>query len=605
MMSKACLFPWLGSWLLVACSPFAGYQLASTTDSGTGSAARTSGKGPLRDASMPTNDAGRDASSTMPPAAAGGSMSQGRGGTGGETGHGAPDGGNGGVTRSAPDASGDARVGVGVGGNGSSGVSGSASGGANGGDSGADTGTGSSADAACTAARAAVAEAATCVETCADLDAIRNDLTRAYVLAADIDCSGSPALAPIGSLSQPFSGALLGAGHTLRGLSVTPAGQANTTDGVGLYGASSAARFVDLGLSITVAAPSSAGVGALVGRALQATQISGVRVEGSVTGGDLAGGIAGELVASTLLNSYASVTVTAGDGHAGLLIGGMSAGASLVDCYSSGQLPSTIGVLVSDRAASVISASFFDCDVAGCRADDPAGVPTLDLEVSQRFLYAGWDFTRVWGSPAHVADPTAYAPAAPLSPSYVQFALPCLRWESGCVKRPVPDTAFNGDGRTQDTPFQIRGCAQLQAIKQNLAARYALQTDVDCTGFDFGDGAGFSPIGSALEPFTGVLDGGGHRITGLRILRPRLDAAGLFGSAVGATIQNISVSRAVVMGGTSVGVLIGSAQRSQLLSCQVEGILGARHAGGGAIGQADATTKLENVTDQVVVSNFQ
>src|SRR5262249_16959917 len=119
------------------------------------------------------------------------------------------------------------------------------------------------------------------------------------------------------------------------------------------------------------------------------------------------------------------------------------------------------------------------------------------------------------------------------------------------------------------------------------------------------DGMGFMPIGSTTEPFTGVLDGMGLSIKGLRIVRPRVDGAGLFGNAVGATVQHLKLARAEIMGGNGVGSLIGYPLRSQVLDCQIDGVLAARQGGSGAVGVADANTKLEQVTDHVVVSSLQ
>jgi hypothetical protein len=446
-----------------------------------------------------------------------------------------------------------------------------------------------------------------CVESCADLDAIRASLAGIYALAADIDCSGNAAFLPIGTLASPFVGALHGNGHVIDGLTVGIPVQPDPSAGMGLFGATSGAQVDELRLShVNVTGPTSAGVGGLVGHALLGTTIARVHVDGSVSANDLAGGVAGELAASMLVDSYASASVSASTGHAGLLVGSTSAGSSVTDCYANGVLPGSTGVLVSDRTGSTLSAAFFDCDVAGgCNGSDPTAVPTLDLEISNRFLFAGWDFTRVWGSAARPADPAPPVPAPPPSPGFAQFSLPCLRWETGCTQRPVPEIAMPGDGRSTSTPFLVQTCAQLQAIKLALGARYSLQNDIDCTGFDFGDGLGFSPIGSSPEPFTGVLDGNGHTVTGLRLMRPRQDGAGMIGVAAGATIQNLTMARAVVMGGNGVGVLVGNAQRSRLLSCQVAGILAARSLGGGAIGQADAATHMQDIIDNVSVSNFQ
>jgi hypothetical protein len=70
----------------------------------------------------------------------------------------------------------------------------------------------------------------------------------------------------------------------------------------------------------------------------------------------------------------------------------------------------------------------------------------------------------------------------------------------------------------------ITTCAELQNIRNNLAGDYYLANDIDCSGFDYGDGKGFMPIGTEGTKFTGTFDGKGHKITHLYINRPSTNA---------------------------------------------------------------------------------
>ena len=86
-----------------------------------------------------------------------------------------------------------------------------------------------------------------------------------------------------------------------------------------------------------------------------------------------------------------------------------------------------------------------------------------------------------------------------------------------------------GDGQA-GRPYRITSCAGLQGIGADLSARYVIVRDIDCGGNPF------STIGSEAEPFTGVLDGEGHTVSGLN-----LGFSGLFKSLSTATIRNISL----------------------------------------------------------------
>ena len=84
---------------------------------------------------------------------------------------------------------------------------------------------------------------------------------------------------------------------------------------------------------------------------------------------------------------------------------------------------------------------------------------------------------------------------------------------------PVPAKEGTSDGWVSvSTP------EELDAIRKDPAGRYRLTADVLFTPADFAEGGAFyhggqlwQPIGSKEAPFTGVLDGNGHTVKGLRI----------------------------------------------------------------------------------------
>lgn len=85
----------------------------------------------------------------------------------------------------------------------------------------------------------------------------------------------------------------------------------------------------------------------------------------------------------------------------------------------------------------------------------------------------------------------------------------------------------------------IRTANELQAIKDNLQGNYRLMNDIDLNGISW------QPIGSFQTPFTGLLDGNGHTVTGLIYpQKERADALAsfaLFGVCQNAVIRNVCI----------------------------------------------------------------
>lgn len=103
--------------------------------------------------------------------------------------------------------------------------------------------------------------------------------------------------------------------------------------------------------------------------------------------------------------------------------------------------------------------------------------------------------------------------------------------------------------------IEISTYAELQKIGKDVAypllGNYELTADIDATGLKF------EPIGDSVHIFHGAFDGKGHTIKNMEIDDPTRDFTGMFGYAEGATIENLTLENAKVVGSWVVGALVG------------------------------------------------
>jgi hypothetical protein len=139
----------------------------------------------------------------------------------------------------------------------------------------------------------------------------------------------------------------------------------------------------------------------------------------------------------------------------------------------------------------------------------------------------------------------------------------------GGEKAYAVDVFAAGTG-TMNDPYQIATAAQLDMIRNHPGTDkyFKLINDIDLTeylseeGAGYNGGAGWVPIGSYMNEFTGKLDGNGFRIKNLIIKLPAEPvgndgfSVGLFGVTRG-TITNIILENINVEGINSVGTLAG------------------------------------------------
>ncbi|WP_162801349.1 MBG domain-containing protein [Azospirillum brasilense] len=125
---------------------------------------------------------------------------------------------------------------------------------------------------------------------------------------------------------------------------------------------------------------------------------------------------------------------------------------------------------------------------------------------------------------------------------------------------PTDYSGIAGAGTAVTGYMLVNTAENLQAIGTNLAGTYALGRDIDADATaGWNHGAGFAPLGSVATPFTGLLDGRDHAVSGLTINRPGSDDVGLFGVVgTGGAVRDVRMVGGSVLGANRVGALVGS-----------------------------------------------
>ena len=134
----------------------------------------------------------------------------------------------------------------------------------------------------------------------------------------------------------------------------------------------------------------------------------------------------------------------------------------------------------------------------------------------------------------------------------------------------LSSVTFEGGTGTPEDPYQIATAEQLDAIRNNLSASYILLNYIDLSSY-----GNWIPIGdSSSSGFTGTLDGNGHSIQNMTITSSGLDYSAFIGSALNATVKNLSLTNVDIEVSDThcVAGIIGSAVDNCIIeSCSVSG----------------------------------
>ena len=132
---------------------------------------------------------------------------------------------------------------------------------------------------------------------------------------------------------------------------------------------------------------------------------------------------------------------------------------------------------------------------------------------------------------------------------------------------------------------------------------YKVLNDIDLSGYI--SGTGWIPVGSdSTQPFKGILDGNGKKISGLYINDSAyvdIGRYGLFGEVVSATITDLDIVGADITAPQYAGVLAGNISESTVTGCNATGMVTVTGTiGGGLIGSV-LNSSLENCSANVNV----
>ncbi len=275
--------------------------------------------------------------------------------------------------------------------------------------------------------------------------------------------------------------------------------------------------------------------GGLLGRnsrgAIVASYATG-NVDVSIKGGGFVGANGGDI-----FNSYAT-----GNASGTSEIGGFAGrnGGSVRNSYAVGAVTGSedVGGFLGhmdtgEDLGHIIENSFWNVTTSGQEESaGGTGKTTEQLKTPITFSNAGWDLESAWR-----ADPGSY---------------PVLR------NSPL----FNSGSGTDEDPYHITNCTQLQNMDFNHYAVYELDNDINCSETSHWNSngenyRGFKPIGSDEKTFGGKLDGNNHIISNLFINRPNDDYVGLFGTTEGSTLTRIYLKNVDITGSDRVGALVG------------------------------------------------
>lgn len=237
------------------------------------------------------------------------------------------------------------------------------------------------------------------IETAAQLDAVRGYLTAHFILVADINLDVAPynegeGWEPIGTSDAPFTGGFDGKGHSIVNLLINRSDQ----DYIGLFGNASNAQFSNLSLQVNITGKSQ--VGGLVGN-LEPGAIMAVHIHGSVIGtGHTVGGLAGRIREVPISSSHTIAVVSGGSetygggADIGGLVGNVQNDSSIGDCSAQGSTSGTafrIGGLAGDLWASTLHNSYATGNVLG--RENVGGLIGLNGMSTISVAYATGDVT--------------------------------------------------------------------------------------------------------------------------------------------------------------------------------------------------------------------
>ena len=129
---------------------------------------------------------------------------------------------------------------------------------------------------------------------------------------------------------------------------------------------------------------------------------------------------------------------------------------------------------------------------------------------------------------------------------------------------------FAGGNGTVEHPYQIANSEHLRNVELYPSAYFVLTADIVLPEVSAGNN-NFTPLFSDESPFSGTLDGAGHKIINLAVYNTETFYSGLF-SVIGSTgsVKNLTLENASASGTNYVGIIAGWSLGS-ITDCTVSG----------------------------------
>lgn len=288
---------------------------------------------------------------------------------------------------------------------------------------------------------------------------------------------------------------------------------------------------------------------------------------GSIRGiGSNLGGIAG--TATKVNNCY-----NAGNIFGKHRIGGIAGyiRRTITNCYNIGhiQAESNLGAISAIGKETVTQSNcyYLDLYMKAGGSDSEEKITQIGKECTMSQMqksttYAGFDFENVWT----FADDKSYG--MPTLRDIPNFAL----------ARTENTIDFEGGYGTKSSPYRIANKQQLSNVRKDLTAAYKLTADIIFKKADFEqggtfyfEGAGWSPIGSKTQMFSGSFNGNNHSIKGLITYDANRSYVGLFAYLAG-EVRNLNMSDYDIKGQYCTGAIAGR-NTGDILNCKTSGCI--------------------------------
>ncbi|MHA2033271.1 MAG: GLUG motif-containing protein, partial [Candidatus Kariarchaeaceae archaeon] len=285
----------------------------------------------------------------------------------------------------------------------------------------------------------------------------------------------------------------------------------------------------------------------------------------TVNGSSYIGGLVGYNDSyASIVNCYVSGSVE-GQSSIGGMVGRNSG--IIRRCYAATEInasQSSGGLVGYNTSNGIIEASFWDTDVSGelngvgtGTEGDVTSKTTSQMQQSDTFLDAGWDFINEWtNGPSDIW-------AEPSSPGYM------ILWWQLEVLPELP--TFSGGNGEPNNPYLIENASELSKIGHNprlMGSNFLLVDDINLADVNF------HFIGNEPHAFCGIFDGNGFQISNLNMQYEWEDYVGFFGyTDSNCIIKNLVLAdfKVTTEKCLNVGGLAGLSNNTSIINCCFSG----------------------------------